>query len=110
MTALAVDTMQGLSKCIYSNSFPWYPLILQKFCVNGAIGLFIDDVSDQLPKWNAQYRSTQSHTSQKVSHSSQTLRSTFKHNVPFENVATVSPPVTHNWRSDVSRDLSQGNI
>jgi len=26
MTALAVDTMQGLSKCVHSNSFPWYPL------------------------------------------------------------------------------------
>ena len=31
MTTLAVDTMQGLSKCVHSNSFPWYPLISQKF-------------------------------------------------------------------------------
>jgi len=30
MTALAVDTMQGLYKCVHSNSFPWYPLISQK--------------------------------------------------------------------------------
>ena len=30
MTALAVDTTQGLSKCIHSNSFPWYHLISQK--------------------------------------------------------------------------------
>jgi len=30
MTALAVDTMQGISKCVHSNSFPWYPLISQK--------------------------------------------------------------------------------
>jgi len=27
MAALAVDTMQGLSKSVHSNSFPWYPLI-----------------------------------------------------------------------------------
>jgi len=31
MTALAVDTMQVFSNCVHSNSFPWYPLIPQKF-------------------------------------------------------------------------------
>jgi len=32
MTAIAVGTMQGLSKWVHSNSFPWYPLISQKLC------------------------------------------------------------------------------
>ena len=29
-TAFAIDTMQGISRCVHSNSFPWYPLISQK--------------------------------------------------------------------------------
>jgi len=30
MTALAVDTMQGVSKCVHGNTFPCYPINIKK--------------------------------------------------------------------------------
>ena len=43
MAALAVDTMQGLSKRVS----PW---CRKRCCVNGPTGLSINDVAGQLPK------------------------------------------------------------
>jgi len=75
MAALAVDTIQGLSKCIHCNpsrATPWYR---KHYCVNGATGLFrMLLVSYQNEMRHIVQYNWASHTSQRVPRPSQIPR------------------------------------